>query len=105
MVGAGRSGVARKVPVATMLVRDIQLLVTMNKDGEEISEGALYVKGNEIAWVGATASIPEEYRTANTVVSLPDRVVIPGANNDLDKHVHMHVHACMPHDACTCRSA
>jgi imidazolonepropionase-like amidohydrolase len=69
---------ARKVPSGTLLARDIRLLVTMNKQGEEICDAAIFVNSNEITWVGATADIPVEYSKADTIVSLPDRVVMPG---------------------------
>lgn len=77
---------ARKVPSGTLLARDIRLLVTMNKQGEEICDAAIFVNSNEITWVGATADIPVEYSKADTIVSLPDRVVMPGLVNS---HHHM----------------
>jgi len=76
----------RPVPEGTLLVKDIQMLLTLNSSGDEVCEGAIYVKGNVISWVGKTSEIPAEFSKADTVVSLPDRVVMPGMVNT---HHHM----------------
>lgn len=73
-----RAGTMRPVPEGTLLVKDIQMLLTLNSSGDEVCEGAIYVKGNVISWVGKTSEIPAEFSKADTVVSLPDRVVMPG---------------------------
>lgn len=80
MASSFRCGSVRAVPETTLLVKDIQLLLTMNSSGDEIADGALYVKGNVIGWVGRTSEIPERFSKADQILSLPDRVVMPGTN-------------------------
>ena len=73
-----------------VILQDIGVLATFSKEIGEISDGAIYVKGNVILWSGPTASIPAEYTTADEVISLPDRVVIPGLVN-----THHHMFQCL----------
>ena len=53
-------------------------MATLNDEYGDIHDAAIYVQGNVIRWIGNTADIPEELQKADTVLSLPDRVVIPG---------------------------
>ena len=107
MTDASRSGSARAVPTTTMLVRDIQMLITMNIDRGEIPDGALYVKANEIAWVGKSSDIPAEYKDADTVVSLPNRILLPGSVQlSRCELLHgMHCRVCHMQHHVVCRAA
>jgi 8-oxoguanine deaminase len=67
-------------------LQDIQKLATFNNFYGEIDDGAIFVKGNVIEWVGRTSDLPEQYSTADEVISLPDHVIIPGLVNT---HHHM----------------
>ncbi|BDA49398.1 5'-deoxyadenosine deaminase [Coccomyxa sp. Obi] len=87
---ASRAGSSRPVPSGTLLVKDIETLATFNEELGEIKKGAIYVKGNVIEWVGKTDSIPAEYASADTIISLPDRVLIPGLVN-----THHHMFQCL----------
>jgi 8-oxoguanine deaminase len=82
-----RGGTARVVPQGTILFKDISHLATLNDAMGELKDAAIFVKGNVIAWVGASGSIPEEYQTADKVVSMKNKVVIPGLVNT---HHHMY---------------
>ena len=73
-----RAGNPAPPPSGTMLLKDIQMLATLNDEYGDIADAAIYIKGNVIQWVGKTSGIPREFRIAENVVSLPDRVVIPG---------------------------
>lgn len=53
-------------------------MATYNEKRDEIEDAAIYVKGNIIEWVGKTDDIPKEYLKADQVMSLKDRIVIPG---------------------------
>ncbi len=70
--------------------QDIETLATFNEKLGEIKKGAIYVKNNVIEWVGQTESLPAEYSSADTVISLPDRVLIPGLVN-----THHHMFQCL----------
>ena len=54
------------------------MLATLSDEYGDIADAAIYVKGNVIRWVGRTVEIPPEYRIADTVMSMDNRVVIPG---------------------------
>jgi cytosine/adenosine deaminase-related metal-dependent hydrolase len=64
-----------------MLVRNARLLITMNDAGENIANGAMFVRDNVIAWVGKSSEIPIEYETADRLISATDKVVLPGLIN------------------------
>ncbi len=69
----------------TLLVKDIQLLATMDDARREIRGGALFIDDGVIVAVGALPDMPE--RPADEVLSLPDHIVIPGLINT---HHHMY---------------
>ncbi len=67
-------------------MQDIGTLATFNRELGELQDAAVYVSGNVIQWVGATKDLPKKYQKADTVISLPDGVMIPGLVNS---HHHM----------------
>ena len=77
----GRAGTVRQVPSGTILLKHIQLLATHNADLGEISDAAVYVEGNVIKWVGVTADLPSSSQTADLVLDMKHRVVMPGLVN------------------------
>ena len=58
--------------------QDIDNLATFDEKLGEIPDGAVYIKGNVIQWVGTTVDLPEELKSADQIFSLKDRVMIPG---------------------------
>ncbi|MBC8100929.1 MAG: 8-oxoguanine deaminase, partial [Armatimonadetes bacterium] len=70
--------------MATLLVKDIKILVTMDATRREIPNGALYIRDHVIEAVGTLADMP--HTTADTVLSLPTQIVLPGMVNT---HHHM----------------
>lgn len=77
-VATGRAGNPAPPPSGTILLKHIQLLATLSDEYGDIADAAIYIKGNVIHWVGRTTDIPAELRTANTVSSMANSVVIPG---------------------------
>lgn len=73
--------------MTTMLVRNARLLITMNDAGERIPNGALFVRGNVIEWVGDTAVLPPHFHTADQIIDATDQVVLPGLVNT---HHHLY---------------
>ncbi|HUM72503.1 MAG TPA: amidohydrolase family protein, partial [Chloroflexota bacterium] len=73
--------------MTTLLVRNARLLITMNDAGERITNGALFVRGNVIEWVGDTAVLPPHYHTADHMIDATDQVVLPGLVNT---HHHLY---------------
>jgi 8-oxoguanine deaminase len=67
----------------TMLVKNADVLVTMDAARREIRNGGLFITENRITAVGATAELPD---TADEVIDLAGHVVVPGLINC---HHHM----------------
>ncbi len=70
--------------MATLLVKNALVLVTMDEARREIPDGALFVRDNVIEQVGMTADLPD---TADEVLDLTGHVVLPGLVNT---HHHMY---------------
>jgi cytosine/adenosine deaminase-related metal-dependent hydrolase len=68
----------------TLLVRNADVLVTMDRDRREIRGGGLYAEGNRITAVGPTTDLP---KTADRILDLSGHVVVPGLVNT---HHHMY---------------
>ena len=83
------AGSPRSVPSRSLLIRDIQILATLDAGLGDIRDAAIYVEGNVIKWVGASADIPKEMK-ADETIGLPDRVLIPGLVN-----THHHMFQCL----------
>jgi cytosine/adenosine deaminase-related metal-dependent hydrolase len=64
--------------MSTLLVKNATVLVTMDDQRREISEGGLFVREGFIEQVGATGSLPE---TADEVLDLRGHLVLPGLVN------------------------
>ncbi len=71
----------------TLLLRNAQLLITMNDAREAHRDGAIFVRDNVIEWVGKSAEIPQNYKHADTVINARNKVVLPGLVNT---HHHMY---------------
>jgi cytosine/adenosine deaminase-related metal-dependent hydrolase len=67
-----------------MLVKNADLLVTMDAARREIRDGGLYIEDNRIVAVGSTDELP---RTADEVLDLSGHIVLPGLVNT---HHHMY---------------
>ena len=70
--------------MATLLIRNARLLVTMDAQRREIADGAVFVRDNVIEAVGPSAELPQ---TADEVIDASDQIVIPGLVNT---HHHMY---------------
>ncbi|QHE92409.1 8-oxoguanine deaminase [Pandoraea fibrosis] len=68
----------------TLLVKNAEVLVTMDAGRREIARGGLYVEDNRIVAVGTSDTLPA---TADEVLDLTGHVVIPGLVNT---HHHMY---------------
>ena len=68
----------------TLLVKNADLLVTMDAQRREIPDGGMYIQGNRITAVGATKDLPHE---ADEVLDMRGYIVIPGLINT---HHHMY---------------
>lgn len=71
--------------MATLLVKNVRLLVTMDAQRREIVDGALFARDGVIEAVGTLADMPTQ--TADQVLDLSNHIVIPGLINT---HHHMY---------------
>ncbi|MDQ7036163.1 MAG: 8-oxoguanine deaminase [Anaerolineae bacterium] len=70
--------------MATLLVKNIHTLVTMDDERHEIANGAIFVRDGIIEAIGTGDDMPDE--TADSVLDLSQHIVIPGLINT---HHHM----------------
>ncbi|MBP7691727.1 MAG: 8-oxoguanine deaminase [Anaerolineales bacterium] len=70
--------------MATLLVKNAQVLVTMNAGRREIADGGLFARDGVIEQVGPTAELPA---AADEVLDLRGHVVLPGLVNT---HHHLY---------------
>ncbi|MCA9912590.1 MAG: 8-oxoguanine deaminase [Anaerolineae bacterium] len=70
--------------MATLLLKNISMLVTMDEARREIPNGALFVRDNIIEAVGTLDDMPAT--TADTVLDMSNHIVLPGLVNT---HHHM----------------
>lgn len=68
----------------TLLVKNAEVLLTMDVDGERIPSGGLYAHDNVITQVGPTEALPQE---ADRVIDASGMIVMPGLINT---HHHMY---------------
>ena len=90
MSSLSKAGAARLVPTRSLLVRDIQLLATLDTELGDIRDAAIYIEGNVIKWVGASTQLTQLHQNAEETISLSNRVVIPGLIN-----THHHMFGCL----------
>ena len=70
--------------MATLLIKNAHLLVTMDAQRREIPDGAVFVRDKVIEAVGSSVELPG---TADEVIDAHDQIVIPGLVNT---HHHMY---------------
>jgi len=71
--------------MTTLLAKNIQMLVTMDRNRRELTNGALFARDGVIEAVGTLDDMPQQ--TADTVLDLKHHIVIPGLVNT---HHHMY---------------
>jgi len=64
--------------MATLLLKNADILVTMDGERREIADGGLYAEDGVITMVGPTASLPQ---TADQVIDASGQIVLPGFVN------------------------
>lgn len=62
-----RGGSPRPVPSGTTLYRGASVIATMSDELGDVKDGAIFVQGNEIRWVGPLADLPSEFLQADEV--------------------------------------
>ena len=80
--------------MTTLLVKNADLLITMNPGRDQIAGGGLFVRDNAIEQVGVTADLPA---TADTVIDARGMVVLPGLVNT-HHHLYQTLTRCLAQD-------
>ncbi|MEZ4767571.1 MAG: 8-oxoguanine deaminase [Caldilineales bacterium] len=80
--------------MSTLLIKNADLLVTMNAGRERIAGGGLLVRDNVIEQVGATADLPD---VADHVIDAGGMVVLPGLVNT-HHHLYQTLTRCLAQD-------
>ena len=65
---------ARAVPSGTILLKNIATLATHDSQLGELQDAAIYIRGNEIAWVGPMHELPADMQQADQTLELGDHV-------------------------------
>ena len=68
----------------TLLIKNASVVVTMNDNRDEISNGAVFIRDNVIEQVGHSADLP---LAADEVIDARNHLVLPGLINT---HHHMY---------------
>ena len=76
----------------TLLVKNAEILVTMDDQRREIRNGGLFARDGVILAVGPTAELPE---TADTVLDLSGQILLPGFINT-HHHLNQTLTRCLP---------
>ena len=68
--------------MSTLLIRNATMLVTMDAGRREIADGALFVRGPAVEWVGATVDLPPDLAAqADATIDAQGKIVLPGMVN------------------------
>lgn len=77
-----RAGTPRLVHVRSLLITNISHLVTQNEQLGELKDAAVYIQGNEVAWVGQASQVPQEFASkADETIDAAGMIVTPGLIN------------------------
>ena len=72
----------------TLLVRNIQKLITLNADRQQVADGAIFVRDNVIDYVGPAVDLPPDCAAqADRVLDARDLIILPGLVNT---HHHLY---------------
>ena len=71
----------------TLLLKNADILVTMDEERREIPDGAVYIEGNRIVHAGPSETLP---KVADEVIDLSGHVLMPGLVN-----THHHMFQCL----------
>jgi len=78
--------------MSTLLLRNAEMVVTMDQQRREIPQGAVLIRDNVIESVGPTTDLPS---VADQIIDLPGRIVLPGLVNT-HHHVYQTLTRCLP---------
>lgn len=84
--------------MATLLIRNIHTLITMNSDRQQIQNGSIIVRDNTIEWVGASSALPIDRVKADRIINADRMIVMPGMVNT-HHHLYQTLTRCLAVDS------
>ncbi|HET7375352.1 MAG TPA: 8-oxoguanine deaminase [Anaerolineae bacterium] len=84
--------------MATLLIRNIHTLITMNADRQQIQNGSIIVRDNRIEWVGASSALPIERVKADRIINADRMIIMPGLVNT-HHHLYQTLTRCLAVDS------
>ena len=84
--------------MSTLLIRNIDTLITLDAHRRQVKDGAIYVRGNSIEYAGPTVDLGPERATADRIVDGRGLVVLPGLVNT-HHHLYQTLTRCMAVDS------
>jgi len=78
--------------MSSLLVREAELLVTMDEKRREIKGGSILIEGNRIVAVGPASEVPQE---ADRVIDARGKMILPGLVNT-HHHLYQTLTRCLP---------
>ena len=67
--------------MTALLLNHATMLVTMDADRREIADGAIFVRDNQIEWVGPTTELPPDLAdSADTTINAAGKIVLPASS-------------------------
>ncbi len=78
--------------MASLLVREAELLVTMDEKRREIRTGSILIEGKRIVAVGPNSEVPQE---ADRVIDARGKMILPGLVNT-HHHLYQTLTRCLP---------
>ena len=81
--------------MSTLLLKNADLLITMDASRRRIADGGLFVRDNAIVQAGPTADLPP---TADTVIDARGMIVLPGLINT-HHHLYQTLTRCIAQDS------
>lgn len=68
--------------MSSILIRNAEVIMTMDPERREIPDGSVLIKGNSIQWVGATADLPAQMvDNVDRIIDAKGKIVLPGLVN------------------------
>lgn len=71
----------------SLLIKNARLIITMDDNGRQLENGAIFVQDQAIQWLGSSDKIPDGYQQADQIIDATDKVILPGLINT---HHHLY---------------
>jgi cytosine/adenosine deaminase-related metal-dependent hydrolase len=84
--------------MTALLIRNIHTLITLNANRQQIRNGSIYVRDNQIEFVGATSDLPIDLPKPDRIINADRMIVMPGMVNT-HHHLYQTLTRCLAVDS------